>query len=212
MDRICFERPNFYMYFFILSSLIIYLVYYFHSSLNNYHKDSIKNTNSLLENLNRQIKYNEDQKYEQNYEQKYQQKHEQKYEQNHEQKYERDNQERIFLDKIYNPLSGTSTTYAGGSLNNKGYDAYNIYQNLGFISDNINQYPIYGRYHDPNRTDRMEYYTINEGRNKIKIPIKTKNFSELYTEDIVNIPEFGGNFTFTKYEDTDENRYNPNKF
>lgn len=196
MDRICFERPNFYMYFFILSSLIIYLVYYFHSSLNNYHKDSIKNTNNLIENLNKQIKSNDEQKYEGKYEQKY----------------EQGNQEKIFLDKIYNPLSGTSTTYAGGSFSNKGYDGYNFYQNLGFISDNINQYPIYGRYHDPNRTDRMEYYTINEGRNKIKIPIKTKNFSELYTEDIVNIPEFGGNFTFTKYEDTDENRYNPNKF
>lgn len=196
MDTICFERPTFYMYFFILFVVIIYLVYYFHASLNNYHKDNIKNTNILINNLNKQVKFQQKEIYQENNLQKQQQQQQQI--------------EDKFLDKVYNPISGTSTTYSRGSFNNKGYDGYNIYQNLGFISDNINQFPIYGRYHDPNRTDRMEYYTINEGRNKIKIPIKTKNFTELYTQDKVNVPELGGDFSFTKYEDTDENRYNPN--
>ena len=56
----------------------------------------------------------------------------------------------------------------------------------------------------------MEYYTINEGRNSVKIPFKTKNNEELFDGDSILISELSNNpFIFKKYE-TEGLRYNPN--
>jgi hypothetical protein len=62
------------------------------------------------------------------------------------------------------------------------------------------------------KSDKQEYYTINEGRNHVKIPFKTKNYNELFDGDQVNVPELSNNtFSFKKYE-TENIRYNPNVF
>ena len=115
-----------------------------------------------------------------------------------------------FLDKIYNPLHPPENVIPEGGFYNKGYDAYQDYQQLGFITNENGQFPVFGRYKYPGRTDRYEYYTINEGRNRIKIPFHVRNYEELYSDDPVVVPELSGSdFTFTKYENEGV-RYNPN--
>ena len=115
-----------------------------------------------------------------------------------------------FLNKIYDPVSGTSPMNPQGSFSNpRGYNAYNNFQMLGYITGPGGQFPVMGRNKYSGKSDKIEYYCINEGRNKIKIPFKTKNDNELYDGDLVNIEELGGGFTFKKYEDTDGNRYQP---
>jgi hypothetical protein len=114
-----------------------------------------------------------------------------------------------FLNKIYNPLAPPENIYFGGSLSNPPYDAYQNYQQLGFISNETGQFPVFGRFKYPNKSDRLEYYTINEGRNRIKIPLKTKNFEELYDGDQVTVLELSNKqFQFNKYENENV-RYNP---
>jgi hypothetical protein len=114
-----------------------------------------------------------------------------------------------FLDKIYNPLTPPENVYKNGSFTSPGYDSYTQYQMTGYITGNGQQYPVFARDKYSGRSDKQEYYTMNEGRNRIKIPFKTKNFEELYSGDRVNIPELGGEFTFNKYEN-EGNRYSPN--
>jgi hypothetical protein len=115
----------------------------------------------------------------------------------------------VLLEKIYNPLASPESIYPSGGINRRGYDAYQQYQMIGYIDGGSGQYPIFGRQKYPGRTDKMEYYTMNESRGRIKIPFKTKNYNELYDGDAVIIPELGGDFIFKKYE-IENVRYNPN--
>lgn len=91
------------------------------------------------------------------------------------------------------------------------------YQMLGYVfspnalGSDMERYPLFGRYKYPGRSDRWEYYIIDEGRNKLKIPFLTKNYSELYDGDSVSIPSLGDNFEVKLYE-IEQFRYNPNHF
>jgi hypothetical protein len=115
-----------------------------------------------------------------------------------------------FLNKIFNPLAPPENVIPEGGFFDKGYDSYINYQALGFITNENGQFPIFGRKKYPGRSDLYQYYTINEGRNAIKIPFNTKNYQELYDGDSVNIPELSGHdFEFKKYEN-ERIRYNPN--
>jgi hypothetical protein len=114
-----------------------------------------------------------------------------------------------FLDKIYNPLTPPENVYPNGNFTSKGYDGYQQYQMLGYLSGNQGQFPVFGRYKYPGKTDKMEYYTINDSRGRIKIPFKTVNYNELYDGDSINIDELGGSYKFKKYDD-EGLRYNPN--
>lgn len=113
------------------------------------------------------------------------------------------------LEKVYNPLVRPDTVYPGKTLKSQGYNANNINQQLGYISNNTGRYPVFGRYKFPGRNDRWEYYTIDDSRGRIKIALKTKNYEELYDGDQVTISDLGGNFTFTKY-DQEDIKYDPN--
>lgn len=114
------------------------------------------------------------------------------------------------LEKIYNPLTNPESIYPSGRIHSQGFDGYTQYQMLGYISGGVGeQYPVFGRYKYPGKTDKYEYYTMNDSRGRIKIVIKTKNYNELYDGDNVNIPELGGDMVFTKY-DVENVRYNPN--
>lgn len=115
-----------------------------------------------------------------------------------------------FLEKIYDPLSGTSPINPSGSFSTPPYDGFREFQMLGYISGPSGQFPVMGRYRDSNRSDRFQYYSLDNSRNRMKIPFKTKNDNELYDGDSVSIPELGEDFVFKKYEDTDGNRYSPN--
>jgi len=121
------------------------------------------------------------------------------------------NTQQKFIDKIYNPLAPPENVYGGGRLNQRGYDSYQQFQMIGYLSGNGQQYPVFARDKHPGRTDKQEYYTINDSRNRVKIPFKTQNWNELYSGDTIDIPEIASGLVFTKY-DTNTLRYDPNYF
>jgi len=123
----------------------------------------------------------------------------------------RDDVQRKFIDKIYNPLAPPENVYPQGRLNARGYDSYQQYQMIGYLTGSGEQFPVFARDKYPGRTDKQEYYTINDSRNRVKIPFKTKNWNELFDGDTVDIPEIGNGLVFKKYE-TNELRYDPNVF
>lgn len=115
-----------------------------------------------------------------------------------------------FLSKIYDPLHPPENIYPGGTFGSKGYDSYQQYQMTGYLSGGGKIFPVFSRDKYPGRSDKQEYYTIDESRGRVKVPFKTKNYNELYEGDTVTIPEFGGTFEFKKYE-TEGLRYDPNR-
>jgi hypothetical protein len=115
-----------------------------------------------------------------------------------------------FLDKIYNPLAAPENVIPSGTLTSRGYDSYQQYQMIGYLSGSGKQFPVFARDKYPGRSDKQEFYTIDESRGRVKIPFKTKNYNELFDGDSINIPEFGENFVFKKYEN-EGLRYDPNR-
>lgn len=108
------------------------------------------------------------------------------------------------LDNIYNPLVPPNRLYPGGRLNMS--NRFDNYQMVGFLSSIINpniRYPLFGRYKYSGRSDRWEYYLLDESRNRIKIPIKIKNDEELYDGDKQFINELSDEFLVTLYKFND---------
>jgi hypothetical protein len=116
------------------------------------------------------------------------------------------------LNKRNNPLVYPDNIIPSGTIYKRGYDAYQQPQEIGYLTNATGQFPVYGRYKDPGRSDRWEYYTINEGRNRIKIPFSTKNYQELNDNDTISVPDITqGELKFKKYENSGL-RYNPNVY
>lgn len=210
MDRICFERPTFNMYLFILICLIIYLLYFKFSE--NFSQAAFDPYTTLTK--------------EQLYDKLIQLKDLLHDTQLKEQKCQLDlnvllnsksevqntssSIQNKFLEKIYNPLAPPENIYPGGNFMSRGpaYDGYQKFQMLGYLTGQKGQFPVFGRYKYPGKTDKLEYYTIDDSRGRIKIPFKTTNYNELYDGDSVNINEFGGSYIFKKYQN-EELRYDP---
>jgi len=193
LNQICFPQNTFNIYLFLLFLTLFFVVYYIICLIKKYEN----NTNNDLIQVLIQKQEQEKQQVQQ-------------VQQVQSQGITPINLEKIFLNKIYNPLSGTSPLNPQGSFNNPyGYDGYRQFQMLGYLSGPNGRFPVMGRYKYSGRSDRFEYYTIDDSRNRIKINFKTKNDNELYSGDPVVIPELGGNLIFNKYEDQD-NRYDPN--
>lgn len=91
---------------------------------------------------------------------------------------------------------------------NPSQDFNNEYQNIGYIYNSNQRYPLYGRYKDQ-RSDKWEYYIIDDSKNKIKIPIVTKNYYELLDNDTLTIQELNDTFNVKIY-DIKNYKYNPN--
>lgn len=107
------------------------------------------------------------------------------------------------VQKIYNPLVPPERRYEGGNVRVSGY------QMIGYIYNGNDRYPLFGKYKFPGRTEKWEYYIIDETRNKLKIPFKSVNDNEITDGDTVNIPTLGDGFTAKIYE-YEQFRYNPN--
>lgn len=207
MDRICFERPTFNMYLFILVCIISYLVYFKFSE----HYQGQK--------FDPYVNMSRDKLYDQVIELKDSLHSIQLKEQKCQLELNSVKNQNIstttggvqdkFLSKIYNPLTPPENVYPGGNFNSRGYDGYQQYQMLGYLSGLQGQFPVFGRYKYPGKTDKFEYYTINDSRGRIKIPFKTINYNELYDGESINIDDLGGSYKFKKYED-EGMRYNPN--
>lgn len=211
MDRICFERPTFNMYLFILICIVSYLVYFKFSEhyqqqkfdpYSNMSKDKLYNTVLEIKDSLHNVQLRE---------QKCQ------IELNSLKNANNTtsttvtnlNPQDKFLSKIYNPLTPPENVYPGGNFNSRGYDGYQDYQMLGYLSGLQGRYPVFGRYKYPGKTDKLEYYAIDDSRGRIKIPFKTKNYNELYDGDSINIDDLGGSYKFKKYDD-EGLRYSPN--
>jgi hypothetical protein len=203
-SSICFEKNDFNLYLFLLITFIVYLLYIItvinnpvikkSSNYDSLQKQSTLDTNNAL--INRINELQNEIKLISNKSTSLQKKD--------------ISLQNKFLDKLYNPLSGTSPMNPQGSFANpRGFDGYRQFQQLGYITGPNGRYPIIGRYKFSNNTDKYDLYTIDNDRGRIKIPFKTKN-DYLYDGDSIDIPELGGQFTFKKYEDIDGNRYDPN--
>lgn len=105
------------------------------------------------------------------------------------------------LNRIYNPLLPPERLYVGKNV-------VSNFQIIGYVFNDSERYPLFGRPKFPGRTEKWEYYIIDETRNKLKIPFKSTNDNELYDGDSVNIPTLDNNFTVKIY-DYDSLRYNP---
>lgn len=67
---------------------------------------------------------------------------------------------------------------------------------IGYVFNSSHVYPLYLTRIDK----RYYYYIIDSSRNNVEIPITRNLYQELYNEDIVQIPELGGNLTVKLYE------------
>lgn len=186
---LCFKQNDFVLYLFIIICIFAFFIYIYSSAI-------AEKKEQLYELKQKQLLHS--------YELK--QKQEQK-----PQEEIKDDIKVKFLEKIYNPLVSPETIYPGGNLRSRSFDAYQNYQMLGYLSGNNDQYSVFGRYKYPGKTDKYEYYTINNSRSHIKIPFKTNNYDELYDGDVIDIPDISNGLVFRKYE-TEELRYNPNVF
>lgn len=196
MDKICFDKPTFEMYVFLLVCIVLFLIYINiqhpiclakTSVQTNYDSDLFQTILQLKDQINN-LKQSKEQP---------------------EKEQPKEDRENRFLNRIYNPLSGPNVDYPSGSFSSPSYDGFRNFQMIGYLSNLSGQFPVMGRYRDSHRTDKWQFYTINNDRGRIKIPFKTKNDNELYDNDTVTIQELGGEFSFKKYENIDGNRYNP---
>lgn len=105
---------------------------------------------------------------------------------------------------IYNPLTPPNRMYI--SPQNPILDNF---QMIGYVYNDNEKYPLFGRYKYHGRSDKWEYFIIDESRNRLKIPFRTKNDQELYDNDTIVIPTITGQFIARLYE-IDNVRYNPN--
>jgi hypothetical protein len=211
MEQICFDKNYFNTYLFILTIILIYLGYYYFTHINNDNltKDNVKKETDNVSKDNLILELKQQLNTIQSQGQKCQQELISLKNNNDSLKTNNstDSTQNRFLNKIYNPLSPPENIYPAGRLFSHGYDGYMQFQMLGYLNCPIGRYPVFGRYKYPGKTDKYEYYTIDDSRGRIKIPFKTKNYNELFDGDSINIDELG-TCTFKKYEN-EEFRYNP---
>lgn len=117
------------------------------------------------------------------------------------------NVQNVALNRIYNPLTAPERSYPGGRLTKPPYYEYQL---VGYVYQGTERYPLFGRHKFPGRSDRWEYYVVDETRNRLKIPFRTRNDNELFDGDVAEIPTLGS-FSVKLYE-YETMRYNPTVF
>lgn len=102
-------------------------------------------------------------------------------------------------------VDGPTRLYPGGRLDLPKVDNYQL---IGFLYNELNRFPLYGRPKYRGKSDRYEYYIVDESRNKLQIPFKSRNDNELFDGDTITIPEIGMTLTVKLYE-FENVRYDP---
>ena len=216
----CFKKSEFSLYLFLITCIFVYLLYILYYK----NKEQKENDNSqtieapLLNEINTKIQNLQDKlsqtqintnyQQQQEQQQRQQQYQQQQYQDQQYQQQQYQQQQQILLDRIYNPLVSPERIYPGGRLYPK-QQKYDDYQQIGFIFNNEERYPLYGRPKYPGKSDKYEYYIIDETRNHLKIPFKSKNDNEIYDGDDIFVDVFNNSFTVKIYN-YDNIRYNPN--
>jgi hypothetical protein len=111
----------------------------------------------------------------------------------------------IALNRLYNPHSPPERSYPSGRLNTPGTSDF---QQIGIVYNNTERLPLFGRPKYPGRTEKYEYYIIDETRNRLKIPFKSKNDNELYDGDTIHLDILNNDYNVKIYE-YDQFRYDP---
>lgn len=207
--EICFQESDFKLYLFLLIIIIIYLFYIHYQYNLNFIKESMANVD-LYQNLTKEkLKNKLDELQNELYKSQIsEQKCVIELNSIKEQSIQSEFVQNKLLNKIYNPLVSPERIYPGGRFN---INSYSNYQLIGFVYNDIDRYPLYGRPKYAGKTDKYEYYIIDESRNRLKIPFKSKNDNELYSTDQIDIPGIGSAFNVTIYE-YDNLRYDPTVF
>jgi len=105
--------------------------------------------------------------------------------------------------RIYDPLLPPEKSYditARNAINIPTRGETPLYQQIGTLTDADNRIlPLYGR---PTwrGSNKWNYYTNTDGYNTIKLPVKAKNRNclddngcdELYDDDTIAVPQYGG--------------------
>jgi hypothetical protein len=188
MDKICFSTDTFYIYTFILSGLLIYFAYFYYYKRTENLSNIDINSGLSINDLKNRLQLLQEKLYDS----------------------QLDNQKCNYsLAYCKNNLRVENTIGAGPERVYNSPNSNNSYSVLGYVYKDNDRYPLYGRYKYPGRSDRYEYYIIDESRNRLKIPFKTTNDNELYDGDSIDIPTLGNDYGVKIYDYTDF-RYNPN--
>lgn len=94
-----------------------------------------------------------------------------------------------------------------GSSPSRDYNMIDQYQQVGILYNDTIRAPLYGRQKYMGRSDRWEYYTIDDSRNSLRISVKSVNFKELYNGDTVTIPILSPNPLSVELYEYDNFRY-----
>jgi hypothetical protein len=202
MDKVCVDRSDFNLYLVVFICIVVYLIYLIYTM---YYENNENNKKELMTeiNLNKNLSHTELlEKLKEIQDLLYSsQLAEQKCKSDLQQKdkllSENLDTSQILLNKIYNPLVAPERIYPGGRLNTKSYEDYQL---IGYIYKDSERYPLYGRYKYRGRSEKWEYYLIDESRNRLKIPFKSRNDNELYDGDSITIPELGNTYNVKIYE------------
>ena len=205
MSEVCFNKRDVRVYSYVFISIVIFLIYILYEKY-TYNKEHMSNVDLLVNLSNKElmnkIKDLENKLYEtQIDEQKCQS------DLNTVKTYVNQSQDlrNVVRSKIYDPLVAPERIYPGGRLN---ITPFQDYQQIGFVYSGNERFPLYGRYKYPGRSEKWEYYIIDETRNRLKIPFKSPNDNELYDGNSISIPTLG-EFSVKIYE-FENIRYNPN--
>lgn len=186
LNNICFKRSEFTLYLVVIICIVayfIYIVYYQYNETPTPTILNLKEINSKISTLQSQIQTQSDQA-------RIQQRNE------------------SLLNRIYNPLTAPERSYPGGRLGLHSPNTFGNYQQIGFVYNDEERYPLYGRPKYPRKLDKFEYYIIDETRNHLKIPYKSQGDNEIYDGDQIFIDVFNKSFNVKIY-DYDNIRYNP---
>lgn len=198
-ESICFRRDDFNLYAFLLFCIIVFLVFVLKnnrenfSQINLYKHQTNQELLKTIEKLQNDIYKCEISK-------------QRCFGDLQQLKNNQPNQDTRLLNKIYNPLVQPGRIYPQGRFNVSGSDNF---QQLGFVFNGNERYPLFGRPKYKGRSDRYEYYIIDESRNRLKIPFKSKNDNEVFDGDTIKVLDTDYQ---VKIYDYDEYRYDPDVF
>jgi hypothetical protein len=81
---------------------------------------------------------------------------------------------------------------------------------VGFIYNEKSRFPLFSRNKFPNKSDKKEYYILDEL--KLKIPFNSTNDNELYDNDTVIIKELNNTVFKVELYTVETLKYNPQSY
>ena len=123
------------------------------------------------------------------------------------------NKDNLRYKRINDPLYPPRKSYQPINIHTRGES--NTYQQVGFLHNNSNKLPVYGKQTYPG-SNKYNYYTNSDDYHSIKLPILKNNkdctddmgCDELQNNDNITVTSYNDSFEFTSYN-FDKPRYIP---